>query len=416
MAKQRRFKLSAQNLDMEYQRVQRLHQQGKPDKAHAIYKQVLMLEPKNPYLLDMFGFLANRYSMYDVAIELLRSAVDSDVVESDIYGHLAVALRNAGQLQEAQTWYERSLQLNLHNAGVLHNYADLLLELGELDKAVLFYRQALNVDPAWLDTYNNLAEALMRLDELEEALELLNYCLIQQPGRVRALRLKCIVLSELGYTDELDQLVNFDQLLFCRHIKPVKPFTNITETCRQLANFVSRHPGLSSEIQDISTQHGSQTRGNLFAEKHLLIDALRQMVQQVVDDYAEHLTQLPGHPHAQVIPNHWRLEGWGVRLKNQGFQSSHVHYDGWSSCVYYLSLPDVISQSEHKNEGWIEFGCGPGEFYKHSIPPVRRVKPEEGLFVMFPSWFWHKTIPFESEQPRISIAFDIIPAAEGAGR
>lgn len=413
MAKQKQFKLTAENIDKEYQRVQSLHQQGKSDKAKAIYKQVLLLEPKNPYLLDMFGVMANRYRMYDTAIELFRGAVNSNVVESYFYCDLAIALRNAGQLREAQTWYERSLEIDPNNANALHNYADLLLESGSLDQAVIFYQQALQYDPSCLNTYNNLAEALLKLDKQEEALVLINYCLIQQPGHVRALRLKSIVLSELGRTDELKQLMDFDQLIFCHHIKPVPPYNNIAEYHRQLANFVSRHPGLSSDIQDISTRHGSQTQGNLFAEKHALIDTLRQMVQQLVDDYVNTLARLPTHPHVQVVPRHWRLEGWGVRLENQGYQQPHVHYDGWSSCVYYIKLPDVINQTENNNEGWIEFGFGPREFYKHSTPPTRRVKPEEGLFVIFPSWFWHETIPFQSDQPRISIAFDIIPTAEG---
>lgn len=413
MAKQKYFNITAENIEREFKRVEHLHQQGKPDRAQAIYNKILLLQPKNPYLLDMFGFLANRYRMYDTAIALLRSAVDSDVVEPSIYGHLAVALRNARQLHEAQTWYQRSLQLDPNNAGVLHNYADLLLEQGNLDQAVLFYQQALSYDPGCLDTYNNLAEALLKLDKLDDCLKLLNYCLSQQPGRVRALGLKCIVLSEMGRTDELQRLMDFDKLIFCHHASPVPPFSNSIEFRRQLANYVSRHPSLSSDMQDISTQHGAQTQGNLFAEKHALISTLRQMVQQVVKSYAAYLARYHEHPHVQVIPREWRLEGWGVRLENQGYQQAHVHYDGWSSCVFYLSLPDVISQSQQEHEGWIEFGWGPREFYKHSTPPTRRVKPEEGLFVMFPSWFWHETIPFHSDQPRISIAFDIIPVAAG---
>jgi hypothetical protein len=158
-----------------------------------------------------------------------------------------------------------------------------------------------------------------------------------------------------------------------------------------------------------------QTTGNLFTDKHALVDALRRMIQQVVDAYVVNLTPISHHPHARVVPKHWRLEGWGVVLESQGFQTAHVHYDGWNSCVYYLSLPDVIDQPKRNNEGWIQFGFGPREFYKHSTPPTRRIKPEEGLFVMFPSWFWHETVPFESDQPRICIAFDVIPTAESAG-
>jgi hypothetical protein len=33
----------------------------------------------------------------------------------------------------------------------------------------------------------------------------------------------------------------------------------------------------------------------------------------------------------------------------------------------------------------------------------------------FPSYFWHRTIPFASEEDRISIAFDLIPEGDTKG-
>jgi hypothetical protein len=30
--------------------------------------------------------------------------------------------------------------------------------------------------------------------------------------------------------------------------------------------------------------------------------------------------------------------------------------------------------------------------------------------VLFPSYFWHGTLPFESDQPRMTVAFDALPA------
>jgi hypothetical protein len=37
------------------------------------------------------------------------------------------------------------------------------------------------------------------------------------------------------------------------------------------------------------------------------------------------------------------------------------------------------------------------------------VRPELGLLVLFPSYFWHGTLPFHSEQPRLTVAFDVVP-------
>ena len=41
---------------------------------------------------------------------------------------------------------------------------------------------------------------------------------------------------------------------------------------------------------------------------------------------------------------------------------------------------------------------------------TRTVAPAEGTMVLFPSYLWHNTIPFESEHERISISFDVFPA------
>jgi hypothetical protein len=41
-------------------------------------------------------------------------------------------------------------------------------------------------------------------------------------------------------------------------------------------------------------------------------------------------------------------------------------------------------------------------------PEVRFYRPEEGLMFLFPSYFYHRTVPFESGRPRVSIAFDIL--------
>ena len=40
----------------------------------------------------------------------------------------------------------------------------------------------------------------------------------------------------------------------------------------------------------------------------------------------------------------------------------------------------------------------------------RRIgRSREGRVVLFPSYFYHRTIPFESDEQRISIAFDLMP-------
>ncbi len=36
-------------------------------------------------------------------------------------------------------------------------------------------------------------------------------------------------------------------------------------------------------------------------------------------------------------------------------------------------------------------------------------RPEEGLMLLFPSYFYHRSVPFEAAERRISISFDVLP-------
>ncbi|HUL47329.1 MAG TPA: putative 2OG-Fe(II) oxygenase [Steroidobacteraceae bacterium] len=44
--------------------------------------------------------------------------------------------------------------------------------------------------------------------------------------------------------------------------------------------------------------------------------------------------------------------------------------------------------------------------------PARSPAPSSSA-VLFPSYFWHGTVPFASEQPRLTVAFDVVPAQVG---
>jgi len=104
----------------------------------------------------------------------------------------------------------------------------------------------------------------------------------------------------------------------------------------------------------------------------------------------------------------WSLRAWGTLLRAGGKQISHMHPLGWLSGIYYLSLPDNMDETEDE-AGWLEFGQPPERFFRTSEPETYRYKPVEGKLILFPSWFWHQTVPFSADQNRISIAFDVMP-------
>ena len=84
-----------------------------------------------------------------------------------------------------------------------------------------------------------------------------------------------------------------------------------------------------------------------------------------------------------------------------------MHPGGWVSGVYYVDLPQAINARDL--DGWLEFGRPPAELGASEDFLVHQIRPEVGKLVLFPSYIFHQTVPFTSEQPRVSVAFDAIP-------
>ena len=103
----------------------------------------------------------------------------------------------------------------------------------------------------------------------------------------------------------------------------------------------------------------------------------------------------------------YRVEGsWSVRLRPDGYHADHLHAKGWLSSACYIALPQAV---ERGHEGWLKFGQ-PGVPTRPDLPPETFVKPEPGKLVLFPSYMWHGTVPFSGDEPRLTIAFDLLPA------
>ncbi len=86
----------------------------------------------------------------------------------------------------------------------------------------------------------------------------------------------------------------------------------------------------------------------------------------------------------------------------------HVHYDSHVSAVYYPKVPHEM-RGDGATPGFLEFGGGQARFPCRRTPPARAVRPREGMLLLFPSYFYHRTVPFNANESRISIAFDTTP-------
>ena len=156
-----------------------------------------------------------------------------------------------------------------------------------------------------------------------------------------------------------------------------------------------------------SLRQGTETTQDLSCSRDPVIQALFHAFAAPIARYRDHI----GHGKDALRRRNQgasRFNGsWSVRLHRAGYHTSHVHPRGWISSACYIQLPDSM-RTGHTAEGILSFGA-PGMITTPSLDAELWVRPEVGQLVLFPSYFWHGTLPFHSEQPRLTVAFDVVP-------
>lgn len=156
-----------------------------------------------------------------------------------------------------------------------------------------------------------------------------------------------------------------------------------------------------------SLRHGTETMEDLARSDDPALHALFAAFDAPIRRYLEHLRHGP-EPLRRRNHGRYRFNGsWSVRLRSSGFHTNHVHPRGWISSACYIELPDAADDA-NKEAGCLTFG-EPGLITTPALHAEHIVHPEVGMLVLFPSYFWHGTVPFASERTRLTVAFDVVP-------
>lgn len=157
-----------------------------------------------------------------------------------------------------------------------------------------------------------------------------------------------------------------------------------------------------------SLRQGTETTQDLSRSQDPVIQALFQAFTAPIARYREHIGQGEDALRRRNRGPSRFNGSWSVRLHSAGHHTSHVHPRGWLSSACYIQLPDSMRVG-HSAEGTLSFGA-PGMITAPTLTAECSLRPEVGQLVLFPSYFWHGTRPFHSEQPRLTVAFDVVPA------
>jgi len=336
----------------------------------------------------------------------LRALLAADPRQPQALHQLGLLARQAGQTAPALALLERAVAADPGSATAQADLGTLRQESGDLAGAVAAYRRAMALRPGWHAPAANLAAALIKQGDHAAALAALEPLLAAQPMHAHALAYRALALWELGRDAEARALAGVDRLVFAETLT-LPPGLDAA-----LAAEIAGHPTLTARADPSrrAVREGAVT-GNLLAPP--MGPATAAFLATLERLLTAWMARLPADPHPWLAarPARWRLIGWGNILRGPGHQAPHIHNLGWLSGVYYLQVPAAIRADDPEQGGWIRFGR-PGYGLPIGRPPeTRALPPQQGGLFLFPSYLWHETQPFAGEGERISLAFDLQPAA-----
>ncbi|UXI70027.1 tetratricopeptide repeat protein [Tahibacter amnicola] len=253
-----------------------------------------------------------------------------------------------------------------------------------------------------------LADATLAAGQPDRALRLATALLAQDPADQHALAVQAVALRQLG-KPEYGELYDYSRFVSATLLETPSGWNRLEDYLGDLAGALRRMHLAKAHPVGQSLRGGTQTHQELEKSED---PAIRAFFQAIDGPIRRHLTAIgPGSdPLRRRYSENYAIRGiWSVQLRASGFHTNHFHQEGWFSSACYIDLPPAIS--DDCQDGWLQFGQ-PG--YPTSPPtgPDHFIRPQPGLLALFPSYFWHGTVPFTGspDHTRLTIAFDIVPA------
>ncbi len=207
------------------------------------------------------------------------------------------------------------------------------------------------------------------------------------------------------------ELCDYRSLVVRYQLEPPPPWRDLAGFLGDLKRSLDRlHGAFRHRLLFQSLRHGTETMGDLARSPDPVVQALFKAFDAPIRDYMARAGHGPD-PLRRRNAGAYRFSGsWSVRLHAPGFHHNHVHPNGWISSACYIDLPEVMHDARCR-EGTLTF-AEPGILTTPALSAEHEVHPVAGTLVLFPSYFWHGTVPFSGGQTRLTVAFDAVPRAQ----
>ena len=381
--------------------------QGATERAEAALRECLRLEPR---LAEAHSNLAQLLWMRtgDVAqaTAALDRALQTFANDDALWAAKAAIVQGAGDARAAYACLAPRIA-RAQAAPTLLVRAGLAALEFDSPTALRLAEAAVAAMPANTAARTVLAAALLGVGEARAALEQCATLLAGAPDDQYLIALQTSAWRLLG-DERYEQLCDYRNLVMPQQLEPPAPWREMGSFLADLSVSLSRlHNPDGHALLFQSLRHGTETTQDLTRSADPVIRALFATFAAPIRRYLQHIGHGPD-PLRRRNQGRWRFNGsWSVRLRTSGFHANHVHPRGWLSSACYLELPRSMSD-DRSREGILTFG-EPGVRTTPPLGSEYSLRPQVGMLVLFPSYFWHGTVPFRSDQARLTVAFDAVP-------
>ena len=165
------------------------------------------------------------------------------------------------------------------------------------------------------------------------------------------------------------------------------------------------HENKRSNKRQTNLLNGYQTSGNLFDIENKITNEIQKIIRSEIERYRINFAS----SQEKLIrnwPSEFSLYGWLVSMKSGGELFPHMHETGWLTGSIYINVPPKTKI----DSGSLVVAIGKDSDTTNSRKNSKKIiDVVTGSLALFPSSLMHHTIPFESEEERIVLAFDVIP-------
>ena len=383
---------------------------GQFEKADEQYRTILSLQPDHAETHEALNRLYWEHGKSDLYGKSYSVGITASPYAVELCQKHLQALESVGRIEEALGHAQSYLKSFPSHAGLHQMAARLHAFDGNADEADAYYKSAVDLAPDNPAIRLDASKHMMQVGEFKLAINELAVAEEFEPDNQRLWAYKGLCWRMLG-DDRHEWLNNHENYVVPATIETPSGYASTEDFLSALKADLQRYHTTRQAPVDQTLHGGSQTHGMLFDRPDATIQLLKQTLYEPIQDFVSNLPKADTE-HPLLRRNTGAADfatSWSVWLRDGGFHVNHVHTMGWVSSSFYIDVPENDEDQDADHQGWIKFGES-GLLLGGNDQPVKFIKPEPGMLVLFPSYMWHGTVAHRQDADRMTAPFDLLPA------